>query len=273
MACVARSAVLLAVIVLPGVTLAQQAPRQLKPGLWKLTLRVQNPPDVDSLIPGAAGIQNGQVCIAGPLKPEDILQGRRTPPKANCTTVRDEQTSDGRVRETTCVSQGHTFHSVVTTKETETHIEGTAVMDADIDPARGSKETFVQTLDWVGNCPAGMKTNEIQLQPSPLAGPPAAIAATSPPSWQNLADCAAANRANADIVDPARAPSIKARISDRADAYATAAIREFLQHTKQPYGRAEQVVNERIAQRAQNFSGQSRLAIAKFVYACPQLGD
>lgn len=92
------------------------------------------------------------------------------------------------------------------------------------------------------------------------------------PGWEALADCAAAYRANAQIPDPNRAPSMRASISDEANEYATAAVERLRGQTKVSADKAGRSVQARVTKRAADFGRQPRSDVEHFIEACPQVG-
>ncbi len=92
------------------------------------------------------------------------------------------------------------------------------------------------------------------------------------PGWEPLADCAAAYRANSQIPDPNRAPSMKASVADEADEYAAAAVRRLRQQTKVSEGKAGRSVHAYVAKRVPEFARQPRSDVEHFIEACPQVG-
>jgi len=90
--------------------------------------------------------------------------------------------------------------------------------------------------------------------------------------WKDLADCAAAYRANSEIPDPDRAPSMKAMIADQSTDYVAAATQSYRRHAKASEAKAGRSVSEYVARRTQAFSGQPREAIEHLIDACPQVG-
>jgi hypothetical protein len=104
-----------------------------------------------------------------------------------------------------------------------------------------------------------------------LLGAPT-FASAAPADWKALADCAAAYRANSQIKDPDRAPSMKAMISDEADAYLKAALPAYRAATKATAAKAQMALKAYVAKRAPDFARQNRDAIDHFINACPQPG-
>ena len=146
---VAAAAVL--AMALPGWSASQQSLPQLKAGLWRITVGMP-----------AAPAMHSQLCVAGPLTPEQLLgRPRRPSGDTDCTTIRHQRTADELVDESRCGSPGHGFHTIMTFKISQTHLQGTAVSELDGHPA----ETVQQTWDWVGSCPAGMETGKMMAEP------------------------------------------------------------------------------------------------------------
>lgn len=104
-----------------------------------------------------------------------------------------------------------------------------------------------------------------------LLGVPSAASA-APADWQALADCAAAYRANSQIRDPDRAPSMKAMISEEADDYVKAALPAYRAATRATDAKAQMALKAYVAKRARDFARQNRDAIDRFIDACPQPG-
>jgi hypothetical protein len=96
-----------------------------------------------------------------------------------------------------------------------------------------------------------------------------ACARSAPPArWMVLADCAAAYRANAKIVDPERAASMTAQISETGDDYAKAALKAY-----PAAGKAKAAVEARVSRRMAAFARQPRTDVERFIDACPQLEE
>jgi hypothetical protein len=130
-------------LVLPGLSAAEQSSKQIKPGLWRISVGM----------PGGAGkTMRSQLCVDAQFKPSQMLERRPGAIKGNCNTINTERTADKVVRESECQSAGHTFHTVTTLTHTEVHMEETAVTEFDGRPTG----TLRQTWDWVGSCPSGM---------------------------------------------------------------------------------------------------------------------
>jgi catechol 2,3-dioxygenase-like lactoylglutathione lyase family enzyme len=104
------------------------------------------------------------------------------------------------------------------------------------------------------------------------SAPSLGLAAAAHSGWQVLADCSAAYRANSQIADPDRAPSMKAMISEEADDYAKAATGAYRRHTKASADQAGRAVQAYVAKRVPDFAGQPRLAVEHVIDACPQVG-
>jgi hypothetical protein len=92
----------------------------------------------------------------------------------------------------------------------------------------------------------------------------------APPGWRTLARCAAAYRANSEIVDPARPKAMKMMIADTAQDYQTAAEAAYQRAVTASAERGRKVVGEYIARQTRKFSRQSRKYIERFIDACPQ---
>ena len=148
---------LLTAVLAPMIASAQPTP-SLKSGLWKMAMQPAALPNHPDRTDGM--VQHSEICLAGPLTPEQLRQGRPASPKMNCTTIRKEQTSDVRFTEQRCVRAGHTTEIVTTLKESKTHFDLTSVLQMD----GGPKLTTHATMDWAGDCPAGMKVGQFQFQ-------------------------------------------------------------------------------------------------------------
>ena len=169
----------LAALLMPVTTFSQQPQGKMKPGLWRTTIQTDGP------MPARAPTGVSQICVDGAFKAQDLHRGGPTPTMAGCTFIRYEKTADGSVFESKCQRGGLTIHAVRTSKETATHSESYSSIDSDDAGAGTARHITIRTsTDWVGACPPGMKTNQIQFQP-PLGS-------------------AAAGRANADAPPPAK---------------------------------------------------------------------
>jgi hypothetical protein len=90
------------------------------------------------------------------------------------------------------------------------------------------------------------------------------------PGWRTLARCAAAYRANSEIVDPARPKAMKMMIADTAQDYQTAAESAYQRTVKASAERSRKVVGDYVAERTLEFSKQPRETVERFIDACPQ---
>ena len=93
------------------------------------------------------------------------------------------------------------------------------------------------------------------------------------PTWQRLARCAAAYRANAQISDPGRSASMKRMQADAADDYEAAAVMAYPRTLKATAERGLEIVEAYVAVHTQQFSQQPRTRIEHFIDACPQPSD
>jgi len=147
-------ALTVAAILLPGITAAEPSKGQLKSGLWNLKAWSAEASSI---------VLHSQLCVAGPLKVEQLL-GRPLPPrKSNCSKVRNEQTAEGFVDEVKCDGPEHTFHTVMTRKMSEMRVDVTVVSELDGGPG----QTARQRWDWAGSCPSGMKIGQLLIQRPP----------------------------------------------------------------------------------------------------------
>jgi hypothetical protein len=89
--------------------------------------------------------------------------------------------------------------------------------------------------------------------------------------WQIVAQCAAAYRANAQIADPSRTPSMKAMITDQASDYEKAAIEKYSAEKDALQDAAQKSVAAYIEKAVRRFAQQPRSAIEKFIDGCPQV--
>jgi hypothetical protein len=92
----------------------------------------------------------------------------------------------------------------------------------------------------------------------------------APADWRILARCAAAYRANSEIVDPARPKAMKMMIADTAQDYQTAAEVAYQRTANASAERSRKVVGDFVARRTLEFSKQVREAVERFIDACPQ---
>lgn len=92
----------------------------------------------------------------------------------------------------------------------------------------------------------------------------------APAGWRILARCAAAYRANSEIVDPARPKAMKMMIADTAQDYQTAAEAAYQRAVTGSAERGRTIVGEYVVRQARKFSMQPRKYIEKFIDACPQ---
>ena len=105
------------------------------------------------------------------------------------------------------------------------------------------------------------------------AGSASAAEPKTSADWTSLAQCAGAYRANAQIKDPNRAPSMRVMISDQADMYVSAAVKRHRQVTKSSTAQAKQAVDAVLLASARRFGGMSRDALDKVIDGCPQPED
>lgn len=90
-------------------------------------------------------------------------------------------------------------------------------------------------------------------------------------NWQTLARCAAAYRANSEILDPARTPSIKQMIADQSKDYAAAAELAYQRMPHASAADAHRVVGAYVTQQTPAFSKQPRAQVEHFIESCPQI--
>jgi hypothetical protein len=93
---------------------------------------------------------------------------------------------------------------------------------------------------------------------------------TKPASWQTLARCAAAYRANAQILDPSRPHGMKMQMMDVAKDYETAAEAAFQRTRNVPASRSHDAIFAYVTKRTEAFAKQSRTQIEHFMDSCPQ---
>lgn len=93
---------------------------------------------------------------------------------------------------------------------------------------------------------------------------------TKPASWQTLARCAAAYRANAQIIDLSRPHGMKMQMSDVAKDYETAAEAAFQRTRNVSAPRSHDAVFAYVTKRTEAFAKQSRTQIEHFMDSCPQ---
>ncbi len=103
-----------------------------------------------------------------------------------------------------------------------------------------------------------------------LAGTDADSNSTPAAGWRTLARCAAAYRANSEILDPARPKAMKMMIADTAQDYQSAAQAAYQRTAKASAERSRKAVADYVARRTLEFSKQPREAIERFIDACPQ---
>ena len=103
-----------------------------------------------------------------------------------------------------------------------------------------------------------------------VAGTDAGSTAAPAAGWRTLARCAAAYRANSEIVDPARPKAMRMMIADTAQDYQTAAEVAYRRTANASAERSRKVVGDFVARRTLEFSKQVREAIERFIDACPQ---
>jgi hypothetical protein len=89
--------------------------------------------------------------------------------------------------------------------------------------------------------------------------------------WQKVAECAAAYRANSQIADANRAPSMRAMIADQASDYEKAAVQRYSAEKKTEQNATQKAVIAYIDKAVLNFSHQPRSAVEKFIDGCPQV--
>jgi hypothetical protein len=93
---------------------------------------------------------------------------------------------------------------------------------------------------------------------------------TKPASWQTLARCAAAYRANAQIPDPSRPHGMKMQMSDVSKDYEAAAEAAFQRTRNVSASRSHDAVFAYVTKRTEAFAKQSRTQIEHFMDSCPQ---
>ena len=104
-----------------------------------------------------------------------------------------------------------------------------------------------------------------------LAAAQSATPAAPPKAdWKAFADCAAAYRSNAAIVDPARTESMKAMVSDTAQDFETAAIARYRETSKASAETAVKAVAGRVKSELPKFTAEPRTRVEHFIDACPQ---
>ena len=103
-----------------------------------------------------------------------------------------------------------------------------------------------------------------------VAGTDAGSTAAPAAGWRTLARCAAAYRANSEIVDPARPKAMRMMIADTAQDYQTAAEAAYRRTSKTSAERSRKVVGDFVTRQTLEFTKQAREAIVRFIDACPQ---
>jgi len=93
---------------------------------------------------------------------------------------------------------------------------------------------------------------------------------TKPASWQTLARCAAAYRANAQIPDPSRPQGMKMQMTDVSKDYETAAEAAFQRTHNASASRSHDAVFAYVTKSTETFAKRSRAPIERFMDSCPQ---
>jgi hypothetical protein len=128
------------------------------------------------------------MCVDEAFKPQNLRHGGPPPSMADCTTIRDEKTAEGRVRETKCGRGSVTIHTLMTAKSSATHFE--SHISTDWVDAGGRTVQHAEgggIMDWVGPCPAGMKADQIEFQPPLSSGVVRPADVEAPPSAKTIA--------------------------------------------------------------------------------------
>jgi hypothetical protein len=103
--------------------------------------------------------------------------------------------------------------------------------------------------------------------------PAVALAATPPPRWTVMADCAAAYKANAAIKDPTRPSSMRHMIASQANDYVKAAVKAYRDQAKASDGQARRSVADYVAKASAALSHKPRSENEHMIEACPQTGS
>jgi hypothetical protein len=107
-----------------------------------------------------------------------------------------------------------------------------------------------------------------------LAALPGCSTTGSPqPAWQGYIDCAAAYRANSQIADPNRPPTMVRDMADVAADYAKAAEAAYARQSNVSADAAHNVVETQVADRTATFASRPRAQIEHFIEGCPQPGE
>jgi hypothetical protein len=90
-------------------------------------------------------------------------------------------------------------------------------------------------------------------------------------NWRTLARCAAAYRANSEILDAARPPSMAGMIADQSNDYEAAAEFAYQRSLRASAAGAHRVVGAYVTQQTPAFSKLPRAKVEQFIESCPQL--